>query len=303
MSGSAQVHPLRRALRHWRWVWRQRRNWELPRRFLLLHALLWLGWHERVTFRYQGARFRLFDTTLTHLMFFHPSRWHGAMDLGFLRQLLRAGDTIVDVGANVGSHAIPLAKALGTTTPVYAFEPHPRVFAQLQANAQLNHLPNLHLYNLALGDREGEVAFSDVRSDDYNRVLPTNTGALTVRMMPLDRFQPLAETPITLLKIDVEGYELFVLRGAEETLTRTEFLYLEANASHSHEYGTTVQDLASYLRTRGWTLYRVADSDTLTPLPETPAVAEWENWLAVRRPDALHERLKGSRVRILSGNE
>jgi hypothetical protein len=83
----------------------------------LLHALVWLGINERAVFRYQGARFRLYDTTLTHLMFFHPTRWHGAIDLALLRQLLRPGDTIVDIGANVGSHAIPLAKSLGAIKP------------------------------------------------------------------------------------------------------------------------------------------------------------------------------------------
>lgn len=303
VSGSAQVHPIRRALRHWRWVWRQRRNWESPGRFLLLHVLVWLGINERAVFRYQGARFRLYDTTLTHLMFFHPTRWHGAIDLALLRQLLRPGDTIVDIGANVGSHAIPLAKSLGATTQVHAFEPHPRVFAQLQANARLNRLPNLHLYNLALGDRAGEVAFTDVRSDDYNRVLPDGAGALTVPMTPLDRFEPLADAPITLLKIDVEGYEPFVLRGAEATLTRTDFLYLEANAMHACEYGVSVQDLADSLRARGWTLYRVADSATLTRLPERPTVTEWENWLATRSVDALRERLAGRGVRILPDDE
>jgi FkbM family methyltransferase len=269
----------------------------------LLHALVWLGLNERAVFRYQGARFRLYDTTLTHLMFFHPTRWHGAIDLALLRQLLRPGDTIVDIGANVGSHAIPLAKSLGATTQVHAFEPHPRVFAQLQANARLNRLPNLYLYNLALGDRTGEVAFTDVRSDDYNRVLPNGAGALTVPMTPLDDFAPLADAPITLLKIDVEGYELFVLRGAEATLTRTQFLYLEANATHACEYGVSVQALADYLRARGWTLYRVADCKTLTRLPECPAVAEWENWLAARSCDALRERLTGRGVRITPDDE
>ncbi|MEJ5384057.1 MAG: FkbM family methyltransferase [Fimbriimonadales bacterium] len=303
MSGSAQVHPLRRALRHWRWVWRQRAHWESPGRFVLFHLLRALGVNERVSFHYQGARFRLFDTTLTHLMFFHASRWHGALDLRFLRKLLRPGDTIVDIGANIGSHAIPLAKSLGETTQVYAFEPHPRVFAQLQANAALNRLPNLHLYNLALGAHAGEVAFTDVRSDDYNRVAPVGAGALMAPMTPLDCFEPLATTPIDLLKVDVEGYELFVLRGAEATLTRTRFIFLEANAFNAGEYGSSVQALADYLRARGWILYRVVSSERLQRLPEAPVVDEWENWLAVRSEDALRERLTGQGVAILSDDE
>jgi FkbM family methyltransferase len=270
---------------------------------LALHALRELGLHERVTFRYHGARFRLFDTPLTHLMFFHSSRWHGAQDLRLLRCLLRCGDTVVDVGANVGSHAIPLARTLGASTQVHAFEPHPRVFAYLQANAALNRLTNLRLYNLALGDCEGEVAFTDVRSDDLNRVAIHSTGALTVPMKPLDCIETLVNEPITLLKIDVEGYELFVLRGAEATLARTRFLYLEANATHTQEYGITVLDLAGYLWARGWILYRVSGGDTLTRLPESPEVADWENWLATRDGDALRQRLAGCGFRIVPEDE
>jgi FkbM family methyltransferase len=194
-----------------------------------------------MTFEYFGARFRLFNTSVSQVMFYNPSRWHGARDMCFLRKLVRAGDTIVDIGANVGSHAIPLAKALGTTSPVYAFEPHPRTFAYLQANAALNQLPNLHLYNFALGESEGEVAFTDEKSDDLNRVSTHGSGAIIVPVKPLDSIECLDQAAITLLKVDVEGYELFVLRGASKALQRTEFIFLEANTRHSQEFGTTVR--------------------------------------------------------------
>ena len=190
-----------------------------------------------MTFEYFGARFRLFNTSVSQAMFYIPSRWHGARDMRLLRKLVRPGDTIVDIGANVGSHSIPLAKMLGTTSRVYAFEPHPRTFAYLRANAALNRLPNLHLYNLALGDREGEIAFTDERSDDLNRVLLHGSGSITVPIKRLDSIEALADTAIHLLKIDVEGYELSVLRGASKALQRTEFIFLEANTRHSQEFG------------------------------------------------------------------
>jgi FkbM family methyltransferase len=301
-SNPKQASLFRRVLRNLRWGWtvlKESRYRELPMRYVLSHALIRLRMNERVTFGYEGAQFRLFNTPVSQVMFYNPSRWHGAQDIRFLRKLVRSGDTIVDVGANVGSHAIPLAKAFGESTQVHAFEPHPRVFACLQANAALNRLTNLHLYNLALGDREGEVAFSDVRSDDLNRVLPDCSGSLTVPMKPLDSIERLSGEGITLLKIDVEGYELFVLRGAEDTLQRTSFLYLEANTHHTQDYGVTVQELADYLRARGWALYRISDSETLVQLSESPQVDDWENWLAARSVSALHERLEPHRVRIL----
>jgi FkbM family methyltransferase len=292
---------LRRVGRNLRWGWivlKQSRQQELPTRYVLAQILFRLKLNERMTFEYFGARFRLFNTSVSQVMFYNPSRWHGARDMCFLRKLVRAGDTIVDIGANVGSHAIPLAKALGTTSPVYAFEPHPRTFAYLQANAALNQLPNLHLYNFALGESEGEVAFTDEKNDDLNRVSTHGSGAIIVPVKPLDSIECLDQAAITLLKVDVEGYELFVLRGASKALQRTEFIFLEANTRHSQEFGTTVQDLAGYLHAQNWTLYRVSDPQTLMELPEAPHVDDWENWLATRDVALLRERLEGQGVQL-----
>ncbi len=258
--------------------------------------------HEMVTFRYAGARFRLYNTPLTQLMFFHASRWHGAHDLRILLKLMRPGDTIFDLGANVGSHAIPLAKALGATTQVYAFEPHPRIFGYLKANAALNRLPNLHLYNLALSNTEGELCFTDLYTDDLNRVIvhePNGAGALRVLSKRLDSLE-CAHQPITLLKVDVEGYELFVLQGAERTLQQTDFLYLEANEKNAAEYGYSVRLLANFLRERGWRLYRLCDEARLEPLSLTPASTDWENWIGARSVQQLRERLSPAGISITS---
>jgi hypothetical protein len=94
-----------------------------------------------------------------------------------------------------------------------------------------------------------------------------------------------------LLKIDVEGYERFVLEGAEQTLQRTDFLFIEANAENTAEYGYSVQQLADYLRARGWRLYRLSDEGQLQPLPATPIVTDWENWVGTRAAPLLRERL------------
>jgi FkbM family methyltransferase len=293
VDDTRSIAAWRKAIRHWRWLYQQSRPWESPTRYLLFHLLKSIRAHEKVSFRYAGARFWLFDTPLTHLMFFHASRWHGARDLRFLRQLLRSGDIIFDVGANVGSHAIPLAKSLGSATQVHAFEPHPRIFGYLKANAALNRLDNLHLYNLALGHQEGEVCFTDLHTDDLNRVLAhpsPETRTLRVAAKRLDSLE-CAQQPLTLLKIDVEGYERFVLEGAEQTLQRTDFLFIEANAENTAEYGYSVQQLADYLRARGWRLYRLSDEGQLQPLPATPIVTDWENWVGTRAAPLLRERL------------
>ncbi|MCS6919419.1 MAG: FkbM family methyltransferase, partial [Fimbriimonadales bacterium] len=183
------------------------------------------------------------------------------------------------------AHCIPLAKQLGASTSVYAFEPHPRVFGYLQANAQLNRLPNLRLYHYALGEREGEVCFTDLRADDLNHVATDSQDAPTIRapMRPLDSFE-CASKPITLIKLDVEGYELFVLRGAERALSNTQLLYIEVCDAHTEQYGYTVRDLVGFLVERGWTLYQVevAEQLRLRPIVNAYTGDQWQNWLGVR---------------------
>lgn len=292
VSDGASVGRLRQWVRYLRWAVRESRQWEIPRRYVWFALLHRWGWHERVVFSYAGARFRLFCSPMTLLMYYHPHRWHGAEDLRRLVLLARPGDVMVDVGANVGSHIIPLLRRLGRASQGYAFEPHPRVFRYLQANARLNRLETLRLYNYALGTEEGEVAFTDASSDDLNRVAQEDA-PLRVPLRPLDCFE-CARQPITLLKIDVEGYELFVLRGAEQALANTQLLYIEACDAHTARYGYTVCELADYLRQRGWLLYRWSEPDRLTPVPAQPQVEQWENWLGVRDRAFLQERLCAS---------
>ncbi|RMH10805.1 MAG: FkbM family methyltransferase [Armatimonadetes bacterium] len=289
-------------MRDWRWTIGESRKWASPWRYLAFRIARRWGIHECIRFRYAGARFYLFSTPMTQLMFFDASRWHGAHDLRVLQTLLRGGDTLIDIGANVGSHCIPLAKRLGNTTRVYAFEAHPRVFQYLQANAKLNRLTNLHLYPYALGEREGEVRFTDLHTDDLNRVASENADApvIGVPMRPLDSFE-CAQQPITLIKLDVEGYELFVLRGGEQALHQTQLLYVEVCDSHTESYGYRVRDLATFLRERGWQLYRVSSVQPLrlSVVEVEPSVAEWENWLGVRDMEWLQARI---RAEVLDGD-
>ncbi|MFN4033313.1 MAG: FkbM family methyltransferase [Fimbriimonadales bacterium] len=275
----------RRAVRDLRWTLRESRRWSSPWRYVVFRWLRRWGLHERVVFTYAGVRFRLFNTPMSQLMFFDAPRWHGAHDLKVLQQLLKPGDTVIDIGANVGSHCIPLARWLGHGSQVHAFEPHPRIFSYLHANAQLNRLANLHLYPYALGESEGEVEFTDLTTDDLNRVASCSADVPIIRvpMRPLDSFA-CAQQPIALIKLDVEGYEWFVLRGAERALANAQMLYLEVCDAHTAQYGYTVRDLAGFLQARGWRLYQVASAEPLRlePVSDLYTGEQWQNWLAVR---------------------
>lgn len=133
----------------------------------------------------------------------------------------------VDVGAHVGNHTLFFALVLGLRT--IAFEPNPTTYAHLEANIRDNGLEQIcELHNAAVGAVAGHVLPSLAPEE--------NSGTATVRRdpaggVPLVRLddEVLAEARVDLIKIDVEGWELEVLRGAKDVLAHHRpLLYVEA---------------------------------------------------------------------------
>jgi FkbM family methyltransferase len=140
---------------------------------------------------------------------------HEFEDMAFLLHFLRPEDSFADVGANIGSYTI-LASGVRRARTV-AFEPDPAAFAALSRNIALNGLESLvESRECALGPRIGKIEFT-VGLDTVNRVainmiVPTQT----VAMDTLDH--ALANERPSLIKLDVEGFESEIIRGATNTL-------------------------------------------------------------------------------------
>src|SRR5262249_35521370 len=130
---------------------------------------------------------------------------------------LRKRDLFLDIGANVGSYAVLASGVCGATT--WAFEPDPDTACNLKRNIAINDLDELvTVYELALGSSKGEVPLT-VGKDTGNRV--ADVGEKNVRMVGQQRLDALmgeASQPIIMIKLDVEGYEEEVLRGAQALL-------------------------------------------------------------------------------------
>ena len=153
----------------------------------------------------------------------------------FMQQMVNTGDVVVEVGANIGAHTIGLAKLVGKQGHVIAFEPQPVVFQTLCANVLINNLDNVDCIPYAVGIENDEFLyphlnyatennFGGISLDDMQKIEANN--GIIVQIKPLDqifRFKRL-----DLLKIDVEGMEEVVLRGAVKTIeTFRPKLYLE----------------------------------------------------------------------------
>jgi FkbM family methyltransferase len=202
-------------------------------------------------------------------------------DEQIMSRLLRAGDTMVDVGANIGNMALAAAAGVGPDGRVYAFEPHPRIFRFLQGNIQLNHRANVIPVMCAVGSEDATLTFTDVVSDDMNRI--SSEGSRRVRQVALDSY--LADVPkIRVLKVDVEGYELSVFEGASAVLNRTDYVHFESWEKHSAEFGHSSRDVWKRLWERDFDIWRLCEdrAESLLDLDSQPS-DRCENLLAVRK--------------------
>jgi FkbM family methyltransferase len=156
---------------------------------------------------------------------FSPSEWT------MLAQVVKSGQTVVEVGANIGSHSVPLARACFPGS-LYLFEPQQRVFQILCANLALNDVKNAYAYPEACAETEGFVVLPTVdysAAGNFGGVSVSLKGdgvrGMSARATPLDSLDLAA---CHLIKIDVEGFEAQVVRGAAKTIARHRpVLYVE----------------------------------------------------------------------------
>lgn len=140
--------------------------------------------------------------------------------------VVRSGDTVVDAGANWGMHTIYLAKLVGVTGQVHAFEPHPVVVDELRWHVDGNQLTQVTVHAGGLLDAEGSIPFVLGKHSKISHFATANSPAsrnslVTVPCQTLDHFAATSGlNALRLIKIDVEGAEGKVLQGAKQTIAR-----------------------------------------------------------------------------------
>ncbi|KAL9190183.1 hypothetical protein ACHAXT_007394 [Thalassiosira profunda] len=169
-------------------------------------------------------------------------------EIKLLSHFLSEGDTVADVGANIGTFTVPLAKAVGTKGKVVAFEPQRVVSQLLNANLALNENTNVGVFNAGVGNSNQPLEVPDIL---YNRDSRKGQGA-SISLVPQLRLDDVfaADSCPSLIKIDVEEMELMVLKGAEQTLQRCNpVLFLENNCKRGSK------ELIQYVAGLGYTCH------------------------------------------------
>lgn len=191
--------------------------------------------------------------------------------------LVRPGMVVLDVGANIGVHALHMARRVGMDGTVLAFEPNPTAREELLRNISLNNIENVKVLNLALWNEDGEELFcfpsdgleamgglrqnSQFKAASQAKVATARIDTVLARH---------AIQHVDFIKIDVEGAELQVLEGAGSLLDderRPPILY-ESALINSQPYSYTPDDLSRYLIAKGYQVEKIDEANYLA-LPST----------------------------------
>lgn len=162
------------------------------------------------------------------------------LQTGLFLDTLKAGQVIFDIGANIGYYALLASKKIGSDGKVYAFEPDKNNIQVLVKNIELNNLTNIDLVQKAISDKTGFVNFksSDLSKGDSAISANQSTGSVSVPAITFDDFVKENNTVPDVIKMDVEGAEILVLRGAKqffESIQKPVSLFIEYNPQGLNE--------------------------------------------------------------------
>lgn len=199
--------------------------------------------------------------------------WSGANDRAELRHALRVlprDGVMFDVGANFGSYCVTMAARLQQQCVIHAFEPHPIVFSRLQKNIALNHATAVTAHREGLSDREETAALVEEKGHSGATYLRSGRD---VFVTTIDAFcDRAAIARLDLLKIDAEGAELRILRGAVTALARFKpAILLELNAAALQREDVACADVLAWLQANAYRVFAIDGfreiADAAAPLP------------------------------------
>jgi len=179
--------------------------------------------------------------------------------------ILRKDSVFLDVGANIGYFSVLSASKI-TQGKIFAFEPVPKTLSYLRRNIILNQLSaRVYPQGAAVGNKDGFV-FVTTNMHGRNRITPfRKKNCMKVRALTLDTFcREMNIQRVELIKADVEGAELLVLKGGEKLISRNKpFLVLEAQENWMRRFGSNPQELFGFLHKQGYS-YKLILQDKLT---------------------------------------
>jgi len=161
------------------------------------------------------------------------------------KNFLKKEDIVLDIGSNIGYYVLIASRA--TDKKIYAIEPDPRSLELLIANIKINGLEErVEIYNIAIGEKKGKAKLFQDNGYNWSRIAKGTEKGLYVKMTTLDDF--LYNKKVSCLRFDLEGYEYFLLKGAQNTLQKKIKIFMEVHPFLIKEYGGKLEEMFEMLK-------------------------------------------------------
>lgn len=199
----------------------------------------------------------------------------------FIDTCVKPGDFVLDIGANIGTTITRLASKIGAKGYAIGFEPSPSNYRRATGHIEMNELKNCHVENIGLGDKPGSFKLFRVNEHNpgMNRILKTEE----VNEYPYDEIQIITLddyclqkgiSQINAIKIDVEGFEYFALKGGQNALSKWKpAILMELNNGFLKEHNLSVSDVFNLLKECGYQHFvKAGTGEFVTPASFTQGV-------------------------------
>ncbi len=190
-------------------------------------------------------------------------------EIKYVLKSLIVGDTFIDIGANIGLFSLLASKKIGDKGKVICFEPAPETYRRLNENIELNHIKNIESRNVGLSDKDDELKFyiSDTGFDAWNSFAPTNDyklrKSIDIKVSTLDKeLENLDKSTIKLIKIDVEGWEKFVLQGGKSFFENySPIVMVEFTEENTFNAGYCTHEIFYEMEKLGYEWFRIENGE------------------------------------------
>ena len=183
---------------------------------------------------------------------------YGESDTKIVKKLIKNGDVVLDIGANIGYYTLIFAKLVGNSGKVFAFEPEPENFKILQKNIKINEYANVFLEQKAVSNNNEKLTLyiSDKAGRHSIYKLKKYVKSIDIESVTIDNYLKKNNIEkINFVKIDVEGAELNVLQGIQNLLDKNIILLIEFSPLYLISCGLEPFDLINFLEKNNFKIY------------------------------------------------
>lgn len=187
--------------------------------------------------------------------------------LSFFASILKPGNVVLDIGANIGIYTLLASIKVGSTGKVYAFEPAKWANYRLRKNIELNYRTNIEVINKAVSDHSGYCDFHICEDDAYNSLgnnpMRVVKDIKTIEVISIDEFvSQKGLSHVEIVKIDTEGADYLVLKGAKKLLSSPNppVVFCEYNRDIKNGFNHNLNEFEEYIKSFNYQLYEIKEN-------------------------------------------